>query len=111
VNLIRLHNPASLLGNGQAQTLYGTGKSTKLRGNVQKRWWRIWGGWRRNDWKVKCRNQGYAYAEVVRGMEVRAFIVAVKSRNGDGAKGRQEDRWKKSGRNERKTCDSGEAKT
>ena len=34
-----------------------------------------------------CRNQGYPYAEMVRCMEVRAFIVAMKSRNGDGAKG------------------------
>ncbi len=34
-----------------------------------------------------CRNQGYPYAEMVRHMEVRAFIVAMKSRNGDGAKG------------------------
>ncbi len=45
-------------------------------------------GWlRRNDRKVMCRNQGYPYAEMVRCMEVRAFIVAMKSRNGDGAKG------------------------
>lgn len=34
-----------------------------------------------------CRNQGYPYAELVRCVEVRAFIVAMKSRNGDGAKG------------------------
>jgi len=34
-----------------------------------------------------CRNQGYPYAEMVRCMGVRAFIVAMKSRNGDGAKG------------------------
>lgn len=34
-----------------------------------------------------CRNQGYPYAEMVRCMGVRAFIVAMKSRNGGGAKG------------------------
>lgn len=34
-----------------------------------------------------CSNQGYPYTEMVRCMEVRAFIVAKKSRNGDGAKG------------------------
>jgi RNA-directed DNA polymerase len=87
VNSIRLHNSASLLGNGEAQTLYRTGKSAKLRGSVLKRWWRIWGGWRRNDWKVKCRNQGYPYAEMVGSMGVRAFVVAKKSGNGGGAKG------------------------
>jgi hypothetical protein len=34
-----------------------------------------------------CRNQGDPYAGMVRCMGVRAFIVAKKSRNGDGAKG------------------------
>lgn len=55
-------------------------------GNVLKRCWGVWGVWRQNDWKVMYRNQGYPYAEMVRYMEVRAFTVAKKSRNGDGAK-------------------------
>ena len=55
-------------------------------GNVLKRCWGVWGGWRRNDWKVMYSNQGYPHAEMVQHVEVRAFIVTVKSRNWDGAK-------------------------
>lgn len=52
------------------------------------------------------RNQGYPFGMVSQ-MEVRAFIVATKSRNGDGAKGGRKMDGRRTNGNERKTCDSG----
>ena len=87
VNSIRPDDTASQLGNGEARK-----EPRTLRGNVIKRCVGSWGGWRWNERKVVYRNQGGPFVEV-RQMEVRAFIVAKKSRNGDGAKGTQGGGW------------------
>ena len=56
VNSIRPGCPASLLGNGEAQTRFG--KPATLRGSVSKRLQGQSGGWRRNGPKARCMKQG-----------------------------------------------------
>jgi hypothetical protein len=56
---------------------------------VLKRFREHAGGWRQNDRKVAYRNQGDP-CNAVSCMEVRAFVVAMKFRNGNGAKGGRE---------------------
>ena len=56
-NAIRPVIVASLLGKGEART-HASGKPDTLRGRVRKRWREPQGGWRRNDRRARCVNQG-----------------------------------------------------